>query len=158
MSEAKKVEIIDPMADYTEAPPQPKPSDDEEKVRRERIRTLEHQLVALRTEEVEAAEPVLAEEPKDAGEVILIHFVEDGFTAFGQIWHRGQELEFVVGSDGFTQTVDRAGQSWVFLDEAAQMQRWGKVWFRRGPWPGAQWEQGAQEEQRRSRRVPIFRL
>ncbi len=69
---------------------------------------------------------------------IIIHFLEDGMTAMGQIWYRGQELEFEVGSQAYRDTFDRTGRSWLNLasNEDAQMEHWGRVMFRPGPWPG----------------------
>ncbi len=69
---------------------------------------------------------------------ILIHFLEDGFTALGNVWYRGQELEFAAGSGAYQDTCDRNGNSWLSLrgDDMAQIRRFGKVMFRPGPWPG----------------------
>lgn len=69
---------------------------------------------------------------------VIIHFLEDGLTALGQVWYRGQELEFAPDSRAYRDTLDRTGRSWLDLrhDEAAQSDRWGKVMFRPGPWPG----------------------
>jgi hypothetical protein len=69
-------------------------------------------------------------------EVILIHVLGDGFTALGQIWFLGQELEFTRGSKAYQDTLDRYGRSWLDLDENEQIERYGQVMFRRGPWRG----------------------
>jgi hypothetical protein len=74
------------------------------------------------------------------GSTILIHILEDGFTAAGQVWYRGQEIEYIVGEQAFEDTKDRHGRSWLACDDATQMQRWGRVMFRRGPWPGASYD------------------
>lgn len=77
---------------------------------------------------------------------ILIHFVaEAGFTALGQVWFRGQELEFTPGSQAYRDTCDRNGRSWLELrgDDAAQIERWGEVQFRTGPWPGKSYVEAA---------------
>ena len=50
-------------------------------------------------------------EPKT--ETILIHFVKDGFSAFGTVWQAGQELEVVRGSEEFQETCNRNGVSWM---------------------------------------------
>lgn len=102
-----------------------------------RIRDLENQLALERGKkepEIELAEPTRP----GANENILIHFLEDGFTALGQIWRRGQELEFEPNSPAYQDTVDRFGWSWLELrlDEFQQVDRYGKVMFRVGPWPG----------------------
>jgi hypothetical protein len=65
------------------------------------------------------------------GETYLIHILEDGFTFAGQVWYRGQQLEFVVGSQRWAQA-----QAWIGLDDWGQMAQYGKIYFRRGPWPG----------------------
>jgi hypothetical protein len=69
---------------------------------------------------------------------ILIHFLEDGFTALGSVWYRGQELEFEPNSGAYADTCDRFGWSWLSLagDDFGQVERYGKVYFRPGPWPG----------------------
>jgi len=102
-----------------------------------RIRELEDRLakeLGRKDPDVELAAPA---QPGAEGN-ILIHFLEDGFTVLGQVWYRGQELEFEPGSPAHQDTYDRTGRSWLDLrnDEFAQAARWGKVMFRNGPWPG----------------------
>jgi hypothetical protein len=65
------------------------------------------------------------------GEAILIHFIEDGLTAFGQVWYRGQELEIGPSHPRWAEAL-----GWITLDRFAQIERWGKQKFDRGPWPG----------------------
>lgn len=69
--------------------------------------------------------------PSKAPDKILIHIVEDGFTFAGEVWMRGQELE--IGPDH-----PRWGevQRWINMDDFQQMEVYGKIRFRRGPWPG----------------------
>ncbi len=76
---------------------------------------------------------------------IIIHILDDGFTALGQTWYRGQELEFEPGSAAYRDTCDRFGTSWLELrhDEFAQVEKYGKVLFRSGPWPGKTYEDAA---------------
>lgn len=78
--------------------------------------------------------------PPTDGTTLLIHVLEDGFTANGQVWYRGQEIEYVVGKQPYEDTKDRNGKTWLEWDDAEQMRRWGKVNFRRGPWPGSVYE------------------
>lgn len=82
-------------------------------------------------------DPELEVAPAD-GSNILIHFLEDGFTALGTVWYRGQELEVAPGSPAYRDTCDRRGRSWLELrnDEFGQVEKYGKVMFRSGPWPG----------------------
>lgn len=89
------------------------------------------------------------------GEKILIHVREDGFTANGRVWYRGQELEFEVGSEPYKDTLDRSGRSWLELDENSQYKQYGRVMFGFGPWPGGQYEnQRALEAERLRGRTP----
>lgn len=96
-----------------------------------------------------------AEAKKDT---ILLHFVEDGFTADGAVWVRGQELEYPLDSPEYEQTKDRNGDSWLDLvtDESAQIDRFGKVMFREGPWPYKDYEDeaAAKAEKKRGRKPP----
>lgn len=102
-----------------------------------RIRDLEDQLAKAQGNK--DVEPTY-EEPANPGseENILIHFLEDGFTALGQVWFKGQEIEFTPGSQAYEDTKDRNGKTWLDLrnDEFAQVDRYGKIMFRSGPWPG----------------------
>lgn len=102
-----------------------------------RIRDLEHQLARERGVKDPDVDLVVPEQP-GSPDNILIHFLEDGLTALGQVWYRGQELEFEPGGAAYEDTRDRNGFSWLDLrgDEFAQVERWGKVMFRAGPWPG----------------------
>lgn len=65
------------------------------------------------------------------GEAILIHFVADGLTAFGQVWYRGQEL--AIGPD-HPRWAEALG--WITLGRFEQIERWGEQKFDFGPWPG----------------------
>lgn len=80
-----------------------------------------------------------------SGDNIIIHFLEDGFTALGQVWYRGQDLEFERTSQAYKDTFDRLGRTWLDLrnDEFTQAERWGKVMFRNGPWPGKSYSDAA---------------
>lgn len=111
------------------------PNEEELTPEQRRIRDLENQLALERGRK----DPEQEYEQADAtGETILIHFVADGFTALGQVWCRGQELEFTVGSGAYRDTCDRFGRSWLELRDnpAVQENKWGEVKFRSGPWPG----------------------
>ncbi len=86
-------------------------------------------------------------------ENIVIHFLEDGLTALGKVWYRGDELEFAPNSQAYKDTCDRNGRSWLSLrsDEFGQVDRWGKVMFRNGPWPGKTYADGKFEAMRSDR-------
>jgi hypothetical protein len=81
------------------------------------------------------------------GDNILIHVLEDGTTMLGKVWYRGDELEFEPGSRAYKDTFNRLGQSWLELrnDEFKQAERWGKILFRNGPWPGKSYADGSYE-------------
>lgn len=65
------------------------------------------------------------------GAAILIHFVADGLTAFGQVWYRGQELAIGPDHPRWTEAL-----GWITLDRYGQIERWGEQKFDFGPWPG----------------------
>lgn len=104
------------------------------------------------------------------GTKVVIHFVEDGFTFSGQIWYRGQEIEFIVGSPTWEASVRRGNWVPLAFDEQAQIRKYGKVMFKPGPWPGLGYDaavdekgkkidplsakQAADKETRRQRTVP----
>jgi len=106
-----------------------------------RIRDLEDRLA----KEMGRKDPEIEFEPPVEGtENIRIHFVSNGFTALGQVWYVGQELEFTPGSQAYQDTCDRYGRSWLELrdDPAGQEAKYGAVKFRSGAWPGLSLEEG----------------
>lgn len=70
----------------------------------------------------------------------VIHFMEDGFTALGKIWYRGEEFHFVEGSENHLETVNKHGISWTDMTEDEQYEKYGKRYFREGPWRGKGFE------------------
>lgn len=86
----------------------------------------------------------------------LVHFLEDGFTAFGTVWYRGQEVEVLEGSDDWARTLDGEGNSWMVFSEDEQIDKYGKIMFRPGPWRGKDWneEEAAEKEAQRRRQPP----
>ncbi len=99
-----------------------------------RIRDLENQLAQERGRK----DPERVVETVDSSTAFIIHVLEDGFTALGQVWYRGQEIPFDPAKGAYLDTFDRHGWSWLSLrnDDNAQINRYGKVMFREGPWPG----------------------
>lgn len=93
----------------------------------------------LKAELARRAAPVTVLKTKPAEDSIIIHFVADGFLAFGQSWYRGQELEIVIGSPQHKLTFDIYGNTWLDLDADAQYERWGMEKFRPGLWRGKKW-------------------
>jgi hypothetical protein len=73
---------------------------------------------------------------KADSETRTIHAVEDGMTAPGRVLYRGEELTLEVGSDHWELTIDPGtGRSWFDLSEDEQVERYGRVMFKPGPWP-----------------------
>lgn len=126
------------VADPPPAPAQHRPVPESQLTpEQRRIRELEDQLAKERGRKDPDPELVEPASPGADGN-IRIHFLEDGFTALGQVWYRGQEIEFEPGGRAYADTCDKFGRSWLEMraDEFAQVERFGKVMFREGPWPG----------------------
>lgn len=100
----------------------------------QRVKELEHLLAV--SEGKKDRQPELVPQKDEEGKTVLIHFLEDGFTAQGQVWFRGQELMWNVDSPEYRDTKDRNGISWLKMTDQDQFRRFGKIFFRRGPWPG----------------------
>lgn len=131
-------------AEVETAAPDAAPAERELTPEEQRIKELEYQLSLLAGKK--DVEPEVEEISLPGAEGnIVIHFLEDGFTALGNVWYRGQELEFEPGSQAYKDTFNRRGQSWLDLrnDEFAQVERWGRIVFRNGPWPGKRYVDAA---------------
>lgn len=171
-SRRKQAPKADPLADKIAsleaklAEPDPVyEEDDEDPViieQQARIKELEDQLARKVTTQIENA-PDRYQPSSGEGDLLLIHFEEDGFTVFGQSWYRGQELEIVLNGPEHQRTMDREGKSWLDLvdDRHAQISRWGRVMFERGPFvprPGERFKDAvAEEDARRGRALPVIR-
>ena len=94
--------------------------------------------------------------PEKEEDKILIHFLDDGFTALGVIWCRGQEIEFVIDSPAYEDTKDRYGKSWLDLvdNHSEQIRRFGRVMFSRGESPYPCKDASAVLEDRKRGRKP----
>ncbi len=110
-----------------------------------RIRDLENQLALERGRK--DPEPELEVAPAGGGNIV-IHFINDGLTALGKVWTRGQELEFAPNSPAYRDTCDRLGRSWLrhVDDPATQETLWKEVKFRRGLWPGKNYAAAVKEQ------------
>lgn len=120
----------------------PKPENQltpEERTQRE----LQHRQ-ALAANAALEAQPLPDFQPSPAG--VTIHFVDDGFTAFGNVWLRGQQLSIAPDHPQW-----EYARSWITLTAEQQMARYGKHYFSPGPQPyqEGQAEQFAQVEGRR---------
>jgi hypothetical protein len=62
---------------------------------------------------------------------VHIHFMVDGFTWAGQVWYAGQEVEIGPEHPRWASALP-----WIRLTKAEQFQRYGKVFFDAGPFPG----------------------
>jgi hypothetical protein len=120
------------------------------RVRRTKEQILEDELAALRkqlelvslklavteAEKSEAVETVKELKPAPA-KLRVFHVVEDGLTALGQTWYRGQEIFIEAGSEDEQAATDRFGNFLFDLTDRQQMERFdGTVFWREGPWPG----------------------
>jgi hypothetical protein len=137
----------------------PRPTPVEELTPKQRqIREMEDLLAQRKARALTSAEPVF--DTTSGEDRILIHFTTDGFTAQGVTWMRGQQVEFVMGSQAYEQTKNRFGVSWLDLvdDDAAQYRKYGEVKFRRGPWRGARYDDVfAREDETRGLAAPLIR-
>lgn len=126
------------------------------------IQELEDQL-ARRNAIIAENSPLEYVTPTGNGETIVIHVVQDGFIALGEVWFRGQELEFEIGSAAHRATFNTLGISWVDIagDLQAQYKRWGKQYLAVGPFiprPGETFDdEVARSDARRNRAVPFSR-
>jgi hypothetical protein len=117
-----------PAASFSAERERPKPAAEltpEEKAERER----QHAAALAAARRFEQAVPQFV--PTE-GEAVLIHFVADGFTAFGQVWFLGQELE--IGPDHPRWAEARR---WITMSRFEQIERYGGHKFDPGPWPAA---------------------
>lgn len=62
---------------------------------------------------------------------VHIHFITDGFTWAGQVWYAGQELKI-----GPEHPRWESVRGWITLTKQEQFQRYGRVFFDTGPYPG----------------------
>lgn len=76
---------------------------------------------------------------KSGAESITVNFVEDGFTALGKVWYRGEELTVQKGSEDWDKTLT-GGRSWLEFTEAQQEAAYGRRMFREGRWSGKKYE------------------
>jgi hypothetical protein len=99
----------------------------------------------------------------ETGETQLIHVLQDGFSQFGRVWLRGQEIR--IDQTAYADTKDRHGNSWLdtlLHDPHAQYARWGAVYVGPGPfkpYPGEKFEDAeAKADARRKGAAPRFKV
>jgi hypothetical protein len=147
-----------------------------------RLRELESQLAALRKEKAEPVEKTSAEkdeehrraleanrrvdsavtdyeDPSEDGEILEIHFLDDGITSNGRVWEKGQTVQYVVGGAAYNDTKDRNGYTWLeHLSHSEQLARWGRIRVGLGPYPLPLPEDHINpEEKKRGKRAPVLR-
>jgi hypothetical protein len=83
---------------------------------------------ALRAGRADA--PLVYQRPSGQRPTILIHVLKSGWTFAGQVWYRGQEIELEEGTARWQEA-----QRFIGWDDAEQMERYGRVCWRKGPWP-----------------------
>lgn len=127
-----------------------------------RIKELEDKLAQRNATIVENSAPSYDSTPAEGGKTILLNVIKDGFVAMGQVWFRGQEMEFVIGSPAYNDTFDREGKTWLSMvnDIQAQYDRWGEQMLAPGKFVGRRDEMFdddvAKQDARRGRKVPVF--
>jgi hypothetical protein len=73
----------------------------------------------------------------------VVHFIADGLTWAGECWFRGQTMRLPIGSARWQQA-----QSWINQTDFEQVDHYGEVKFRPGPWPGKSYVDALAEQQR----------
>ena len=125
-------------------------SNNEDSAAERRIKELQDQLAkALGRKDTEFEEEQVAN-PGDE-ENILVHFVRDGFVDLGTVWYKGQEVEIEPTSASYADV-----KRWSEYSEEEQIEYYGNVYYRKGPWKGKNYEDeaAAKAEKRRNRAAP----
>jgi hypothetical protein len=73
----------------------------------------------------------------------VIHFIANGLTWAGESWYLGQEIHIGPDHPRWTQA-----QAWINLTDFEQVERYGEVKFRQGPWPGLSYADALRQQQR----------
>jgi hypothetical protein len=94
----------------------------------------------------------------EEGEILEIHFLDDGITSNGRVWEKGQTVQYVIGGRAYNETKDRNGRTWLeHLSHNEQLQRWGRIRVGFGPYPLALPEDHVNpEEAKRGKRAPVL--
>lgn len=95
-------------------------------------------------------------DPSDAN-ALTVHFVDDGLTLLGKVWFRGEELTINPGTENWD-----AAHSILTMDEYAQEERWGRRFFREGPWRGKrldeiEWDELTDDEREQLKKAQRLR-
>lgn len=101
--------------------------------KQKKIRELNDRLAQAQAAAFESGGEVY-EDVADDDELRVIHFVAEGWTAQGRVWQMGDTVGFA--GEAYEQTKNKVtGESWLDLDDTAQIIRYGKVFFRTGRRP-----------------------
>ena len=92
---------------------------------------------------------------KVATGTLVVHFLEDGFTVFGKVWYRGEELALEPDSDNWNSSLLPDGRNLFQLTEQEQIAKWGKWFFREGRWQGKRLTEIEDEELTEADRIQL---
>lgn len=102
------------------------------------VRDRQHAEALAANMRAEQSVPDISQVEDPSEQKILIHFVADGFT-WKKVWTQGEMLE--IGPD---HPWWESAQPWIRLSKAEQFQRYGRVFFDYGPYPGATYRPGTE--------------
>jgi hypothetical protein len=101
--------------------------DAEAKARRDQ----QHMEALAANARIEQEIPDFTQQADPSLQQVHIHFVSDGFTWAGQVWYAGQEIRIGPEHPRWLSAL-----AWIRLSKMEQYQRYGKVFFDFGPFPG----------------------
>jgi hypothetical protein len=122
--------ILAPRVDLEAVREAVKPGSSLDQAERER-RDREHVEAIAANVRAEQAVPDIAQQQDPSAQKIRVHFVEDGFSWAGKVWLRGDELELGPQHPRWEDAL-----RWIRLSKQEQFQRYGRVFFDYGPFPG----------------------
>lgn len=112
-----------------------------ETVKPKRVRRTKAQIEAdkaaeqARREELAAARAAAIPAPVAPKFRKVFHLVNDGLTFAGKVWYRGEEIVVEEGTTEFELAFDRKGNFILGKSEVEQIETYGEVKYREGPWP-----------------------
>jgi hypothetical protein len=75
--------------------------------------------------------PELPEVDPNSPNTVTVHFLDDGFTAMGRVWYRGEQ--YTCSKDS-SEWVEEA-RNWMMMSEYDQVKKYGRRLFAQGQWP-----------------------
>lgn len=109
---------------------------------KKRVRRTKAQIEADRKAEEKRREELAQEraaripQPRTPKWKKTFHFVEDGFTIFGKVWLRGEEVTIEEGTEYFEKAFTPDGKFKMGMTPNEQIERYGVVYYKEGPWDG----------------------